>query len=164
MCPANEGCDWSWGREQGSGPKGFNDPFFPTYGEFYPCPSWFSSKIKAFKLRFKSSRCDLGFEARIWPQGWDLGFKAIIWASRLGFEPEGWDLGLKARIWASRLVFELWGWYLGLEFETGGGEWGEGENSPYVWKHKSLTPSELLPQKNNNNNNNISNNNITTTT
>ena len=47
-----------------------------------------------------------------------------------GFGPRGWDMGLEAEIWASRL---------------GGGGCGGGENSPYVWEQKSLTPSGPLP-------------------
>ena len=39
MYLANEGSDWSLGRVQGSGPEGFNDPFFHTYGESSPSPS-----------------------------------------------------------------------------------------------------------------------------
>ena len=37
-CPALVGCDWSWGRELGSGPKGVNDLCFHSYGEFSPSP------------------------------------------------------------------------------------------------------------------------------
>ena len=66
-----------------------------------------------------------------------MGLEARIWALRLGFGPGDWELGLKTGIWASRLGFE------GGDGE-GEGEGGEGENSPYVLKHRSLTPSGPL--------------------
>ena len=67
-----------------------------------------------------------------------MGLEARIWALRLGFGPRDWDLGLETGIWASRLGFEG-----GYEEEE---ERGGGENSPYVRKHRSLTPlGPLLP-------------------
>ena len=65
-----------------------------------------------------------------------MGLEARIWALRLGCGPQDWDLGLETGIWASRLGFE------------GGREGGgEGENPPYVWKHRSSTPLGPLPKK-----------------
>ena len=55
-------------------------------------------------------------------------------APRLRFGPHGWDLGLQTRIWALRLGFE------------GEGTGEEEEKIPHVWKHRSLTPLELLPR------------------
>ena len=68
------------------------------------------------------------------PPGWDLDLEARIWASRLGFGLQDWDLGFETGIWASRMGFEGGGW-----------EEGEGEHSPYVSKHRSLTSSGPLP-------------------
>ena len=76
-----------------------------------------------------------------------MGLGVGIWALRLGFGPQDWDLGLEAGIWASRLRYGPGGWgkggYKGEEEEEGEG----GENSPYVGKYMSSTPSGLLPKK-----------------
>ena len=56
-----------------------------------------------------------------------------IFALRLGFGPGSW---------ASRLRYGPRGWGVG---GCGGGGEGGGENSPYMWKHRSLTPLGPLP-------------------
>ena len=54
-----------------------------------------------------------------------------------------------------RLGFGPQDWNLSLETEIRGGDWEEGEgeggeSSPYVWKHRSLTPSGPLPKNDEN--------------
>ena len=66
---------------------------------------------------------------------WALGLRFGPQESRLGFGPQGFDMGLKDEIWA---------WRLGEGYK--GGE-GEGENFPYMWKHRSSTPLEPLTKK-----------------
>ena len=65
-----------------------------------------------------------------------------IW--NLEFGPHIWDLGLEAGIKASRLGYGPWGWGKG-RYE--GEEEGGGENSLYVWKHRSSTPLRPLPKR-----------------
>ena len=70
-----------------------------------------------------------------------MGLQARIWASRLGFS-------LEAGIWVMRLGFGSGDWDLGLKPRGGGRmDGGEGENSPYVQKHRSSTPSGPVPKK-----------------
>ena len=68
--------------------------------------------------------------------------EARIWASRLGFGPRGWNLGLESGILALRLEFRRQDW----DLRGGDKEENEGENPPYVCKHRSSTPLGPLPQ------------------
>ena len=64
-------------------------------------------------------------------------------------QPPGPYLSLEAHIPASRPKSQPWGPYLSHESQipTSKGEEGGGENSPYVWKHRSSTPLGPLPKK-----------------
>ena len=64
---------------------------------------------------------------------------AQILASRPKSQPKGTDPSLEAQISALKSKSQPRG-----RMPGGGGE-EEGENSPYVWKYRSSTPSESLP-------------------
>ena len=100
-------------------------------GQRYPCPaqvgcawSWRGSRAAAPKGSMTYAFTHMGNFLH-------LSLEARIWAFWIGFGLRDWDLGLGTRIWASKL--------------GGGADGGGGENFLYVWKHRSSTPSGLLP-------------------
>ena len=152
LCPAKVGCGWSWGGSRVAAPKGSMTYAFTHMGDFLllllllllhtPLPQprgpYLSLEAHIQALRPKSQswgpnplRLEFG------PWGWDLRLEVGIRASCLGFGPQGWDKSLKAGIWALRLGEG------GYEGEEEGG----GENSPYVWKHRSSTPLGPLAKR-----------------
>ena len=121
-----------------SGPKGVDDIFFHTYGEFSPSPppppslppqisfsrrkfqSWGPNPVlrhifqpwgpnPSLKAKILAGGPDPSLEAQISASRSGSGLLAEIWTLWLGLGPQGWDLGLQARILAFRLGF----WPLG---------------------------------------------------
>ena len=109
---------------------------------------WYESSVRnIIKMQFHCTCIILNFDIDVFPPFYLFHFgqrpnpnpKAQSLSSR--------DLGLEAGIWASRLRYGPRGWGEGRYREGGGREEGEGENSPYVWMHRSTTPLRPLPKK-----------------
>ena len=112
--------------KQGSGPKGVDDLYFHTYGEFpppslYPPPPSLQAYISASSHRgpYPSLKAEILVlrptsqpqRPKSQPQGPNSTLK--------GFGPQDWDLGLVAEIWALELGFWLWAGLLALRLGFG---------------------------------------------
>ena len=149
--------DWLIAPLLGSGPKGVDDLCFDTYGGLSPSsPSTSPPQIPVSRPKFQSLGSNPSLEAQ--PKGPNSSLKVQILALRPRFLSWSPITSLEAEMWALRLGFRPQDWDLGLKMEFGPRDWdlrgrdggeggggGGGENPPYVWKHRSSTPSGPLP-------------------